>query len=98
MVRSSRGIRVPDEAITLAAALQIAGYQHMIATLWQISGLTATDVAQRLYNQIVANHGGVTHIDASEAVAALRAAVRAIRKESPELPALYRAAYVHTGP
>ncbi len=37
MVRSSRGIRVPDEAITLAAALQIAGYQHVIATLWQIS-------------------------------------------------------------
>lgn len=95
---SRGGTGIPDEAITLAAALQIAGYQHVIATLWQISGLTATEVAQRVYDQIVTEHDGVHHIDATGAAAALRAAVRAIRDESPELPAMYWAAFIHTGP
>lgn len=95
---SRGGTGVPDEAITLAAALQIAGYQHVIATLWQISGLTGTDVVQRVYDQIATYHDGVTHIHAAGAAAALRIAVRAIRDESPELPALYWAAFIHTGP
>jgi CHAT domain-containing protein/tetratricopeptide (TPR) repeat protein len=95
---SRGGTGIPDEAITLAAALQIAGYQHVIGTLWQISGLTATDVVQRVYDQIVTDHDGVTQIDAAGAAAALRIAVRAIRDESPQLPALYWAAFIHTGP
>jgi hypothetical protein len=95
---SRGGTEIPDEAITLAAALQIAGYQHVIATLWQISELTATDVAKRVYDQIVTEHDGAIQIDATGAAAALRAAVRAIRDKSPELPALYWAAYIHTGP
>jgi CHAT domain-containing protein len=94
---SRGGTGIPDEAITLAAAFRIAGYQHVVATLWQISGLTATDVTQRVYDQIVTEHDGVTHIDAAGAAAALRTAVRTIRDESPELPALYWAAFIHTG-
>lgn len=95
---SRGGTGIPDEAITLATTLQIAGYQHVVATLWQISGLTATDVAQRVYDQIITEQDGVTHIDAARAAAALRAAVRTIRDESPELPALYWASFIHTGP
>ena len=49
---------IPDEAITLASALQIAGYQHVIATLWQIRGMTAVDIAKNLYNEIAAEHNG----------------------------------------
>lgn len=30
------GVRVPDEAITLTAALQYAGYQNVIGTLWTV--------------------------------------------------------------
>jgi len=78
--------------------IQIAGYQHVIATLWQISGLTATDVAKGVYDQIVTEHDGINDIDATGAAAALRAAVRTIRDESHELPALYWAAFIHTGP
>jgi CHAT domain len=53
------GTSIPDEGITLASALQIAGYQHVVATLWQIIGFTATGVAKRLYDQVVTVHDGV---------------------------------------
>ena len=39
---SRGGTSIPDEGITLASALQIAGYQHVVATLWQINDVTAT--------------------------------------------------------
>jgi tetratricopeptide (TPR) repeat protein len=92
------GTSIPDEGITLASALQIAGYQHVIATLWQIIGFTATEVAKRLYDQIVTVHDGITEIDGSAVAPALRAAVIGLREESPEIPAIFWAPYIHTGP
>lgn len=89
---------IPDEAITLASALQIAGYQHVIATLWQVSGLTAVDIARHLYDQITTERDGAIEIDADGAASALRKAVLAVRDGSPGLPAIYWAPYVHTGP
>src|SRR5712691_4825137 len=55
---SRGGTSIPDEGITLASALQIAGYQHVVATLWQIIGFAATEVAKRLYDQVVTAHDG----------------------------------------
>jgi tetratricopeptide (TPR) repeat protein len=89
---------IPDEGITLASALQLAGYQHVIATLWPISGLTALDIARHLYDQLVTEHDGNVRIDSDNAAIALRKAVVTIRTDSPELPAMYWAPYVHTGP
>jgi CHAT domain-containing protein len=95
---SRGGIGIPDEAITLATALQIAGYQHAIGTLWQISGLTATDVVRRVYDRIITECDGETGLNAGAAASGLRAAIRSIRDESPDLPAVYWAAQIHTGP
>jgi CHAT domain-containing protein len=95
---SRGGTSIPDEGITLASALQIAGYQHVVATLWQIIGFTATEIAKRLYDQVVTTHDGITEIDGSEVAAALRAAVISLREESPGMPAMYWAPYIHTGP
>ena len=96
---TSRGsTTIPDEGITLASALHIAGYQHVIAALWQITGLTALDIAERLYDQIVTERDGNVEIDTEGAAAALRTAVLSIHNESPELPAMYWAPYIHTGP
>jgi hypothetical protein len=70
----------------------------VVATLWQISGLTATDVVERVYDQIVFQRNGIIEIDTDRASAALRTAIRAIRNESPDLPAVYWAAHIHSGP
>jgi tetratricopeptide (TPR) repeat protein len=92
------GPGLPDEGITLASALQIAGYQHVIAALWQISGLTAPDIAHRVYDQITRNNDGEIAIDANTSAEALRAAVSTLREESPTVPPFHFVAYVHTGP
>jgi tetratricopeptide (TPR) repeat protein len=92
------GPGLPDEGVTLASALQVAGYQHVIAALWQISGITAPDIAHRVYDQITRNNDGETTIDANASAEALRAAVSVLREESPTIPPFYFAAYVHTGP
>ena len=91
------GTVVPDEGITLASALQLAGYQHVIATLWQI-GITASDVARHVYDQILTQTGGTTELDADAAAVALRTAILTLLAESPGIPPLYWAAYIHTGP
>jgi CHAT domain-containing protein len=95
---SRGGTSIPDEGITLASALQIAGYQHVIATLWQIIGFTATEVAKRLYDQVVTAHEGITKIDGNAVAGALRTAVIRLREESPGMPAMFWAPYIHTGP
>lgn len=96
---TSRGCTsIPDEGITLASALQIAGYQHVVATLWQIIGFTATEVAKRLYDQVVTANHRITEINGYEGAAALRAAVIRLREESPGMPAMFWAPYIHTGP
>lgn len=92
------GTAIPDEGITLASALQLAGYQHVIATLWRISGITASDVARRVYEQLLTHTEGMTALDADAAAAALRTAILTLLAESPEIPPLYWAAYIHTGP
>jgi CHAT domain-containing protein len=95
---SRGGTSIPDEGITLASALQIAGYQHVIATLWQVIGFTATKIAKHLYEQVVTAHDGITEVDGNEVAAALRAAVIRLREESPGMPAMFWAPYIHTGP
>jgi tetratricopeptide (TPR) repeat protein len=95
---SRGGTSIPDEGITLASALQIAGYQHVIATLWQIIGFTATEVAKHLYDQVVTVHEGTTGIESGAVAAALRTAVISLREKSPEMPAMFWAPYIHTGP
>jgi tetratricopeptide (TPR) repeat protein len=91
------GSAVPDEGITLAAALQLAGYQHVIATLWQI-GVITSDVTRHFYSELAKNAGGTARINADEAARALRAAISSLREESPGIPPMLWASYIHTGP
>jgi tetratricopeptide (TPR) repeat protein len=79
---------LPDEAIQLAAGFQLAGYRHVIATLWAISDPPAVRIAENLYKRLNA-------ADTDPAVA-LHAATRRCRNLSPRRPTAW-AAHTHNG-
>ena len=65
------GARLTDEAIHLASAFQLAGYRHVIATLWPVGDPHAVDVTDDIY-AILASTGDVA--------GAVHAATRRLRK------------------
>ena len=87
------GVRLPDESLHLAAALQLAGYAHVIASLWPISDELAIEVSASVYATIESRGGG---LDPARSALALHEAVHTLRR-SHEHPMLW-AAYVHFGP
>ena len=44
--------RLADEAIHLASAFQLAGYRHVIGTLWPIGDQHAVDIADDIYTAL----------------------------------------------
>ncbi len=92
---SRGGAELADEAITLATAFRLAGYRHVIGTLWSISDELAPGVAAQIY-EAVALPGGAG-IDASNVAAALNTAVLDLRQARRGEPWFW-APYVHIGP
>jgi len=82
------GTTLPDEAIHISSAFQIAGYPHVIATLWPIADDVAADAAVDVHARWAAD--GPAH--------ALHGTTRRLRDlyngRSPHL----WAAHIHTGP
>jgi CHAT domain-containing protein len=85
------GGRIPDEAIHLASAFQLAGYRHVIATLWPIADKPAVQVSEDVYRAL----RNEAHADG--AARALHAAVRDLRARLPYFPSIW-SSYVHYGP
>jgi hypothetical protein len=94
-------LRLLDEALHLAGALQLVGYRHVLATLWSISDPAALAMAD-----IVCAH--LRHPDpdhphdtdrpqAARAAYALHRAIAGLRKKYPGYPLLW-APYIHLGP
>jgi hypothetical protein len=83
-----------DEATHLTAAFQLAGYSHVIGTLWPINDQTAITVATSFYETLTA--GGSRPPDLGLAAEALHHAVRNLRDAAPALPSRW-AAYLHSG-
>lgn len=86
-------VRLPDEAIHLAAVLQLLGYHHVIATLWSIADAPAPEVARTIYERLTATG----HADPSQAAEALHHAVTQLREDFPADPLVW-APYIHIGP
>jgi CHAT domain len=82
-----------DEAIHLASAFQLAGFPHVIGTLWEINDYIAVTVAERFYTCLRAESG---EIEAGRAARCLHAAIRTIRNRRPNTPFLW-ASYLHAG-
>jgi len=77
---------LPDEAIHLATAFQLAGFPHVIGTLWEISDAVAVEIADAFYAALSTAPGTLNPRDAARA---LHQAVRGARDRYPHLPALW---------
>jgi tetratricopeptide (TPR) repeat protein len=86
------GGALPDEAIHLAASLQVTGFRHVIATLWPIYDALAPQVTSGVYAELAAGR------DVSTVSYLLQQAIRRLRNESNSaMPALW-APYIHIAP
>jgi CHAT domain-containing protein/tetratricopeptide (TPR) repeat protein len=87
------GLHTADEAMTIAAALQYAGWRHVIGTLWSLSDGVAAQVSRGVYGRLVRD--GVLYPDG--AAAALHHTVRELREARPDQPSRW-APFIHSGP
>lgn len=85
-------VRLADEAVHLTGTFHLAGYTHVVGTLWSIADRYAAEIAGAVYADIT-----TPTPDASRTAAALHRAVRQVRADHPDTPALW-AAHIHVGP
>ncbi|MFG2811253.1 CHAT domain-containing protein [Streptomyces massasporeus] len=83
---------LPDEAIHTAAALRMAGFRHVVATLWSIHDQAAPRVAAAFYRHLLTEDA-----DVSGTATALHRAVAELRAEYPDDPTVW-APFAHNGP
>jgi hypothetical protein len=91
----STNMQLIDEAIHLTSAFQIAGYPHVIGTLWAIDDQVAVQIAEAFYDRIIGEQPG-PGLNASNAARALHEAVRELRDAFPATPSLW-ASHIHAG-
>ncbi|MGW4810902.1 CHAT domain-containing protein [Kitasatospora cineracea] len=85
-----------DEAIHLNSAFQLAGFPHVIGTLWEIDDQLAATVAADFYRRLTTGPAGSERIDTDRAAHALHHTMTALRGRYPNSPYLW-AAHLHTG-
>lgn len=86
-------VRLVDESVHLTTAFQLAGYPHVVGTLWEVDDAVAVRVAEKFYGALRTEDGT---IDTRHSARALHRAVRAVRDTLPQTPSLW-AAYLHAG-
>ena len=92
-MRYRRGWRSPRRIDPLGAALNLAGYSHVVATLWPIYDATAAQASHGFYESLTATGAFLT----DHAADALHAAVTELRDaDNAMLPTTW-APYVHVG-
>ena len=87
-------LALANEAVHITGAFHLAGYQHVIGTLWPINDATARDLACDIYSHLT--HDGTTPPDTGRAPHALHHATRRLRDRYPRTPSLW-AGHTHTG-
>ncbi|MEU6481069.1 CHAT domain-containing protein [Streptomyces sp. NPDC047017] len=83
-----------DESIHLTSAFQLAGFPHVVGTLWPINDRLAAEIAESFYTHLAPGQPG--NPDPAQAAAALHHTIRAVRDRYPATPSLW-AAYLHAG-
>lgn len=87
------GSTLPNEAISLAAALHFAGYRHVVATLSPVYENAAAQVTEMLYRDLAVH----AQLAPAAAARALHAAVLALRDTDRTSPSWW-ASFIHIGP
>ncbi len=87
-------LRNLDEVITMAAATQLAGFRHVIATMWSISDTVAPRLAGDVYDALTDPATG-SH-DVTGTARALHAALHDLRTAG--YPPVSWAPFIHIGP
>ncbi|MFE7547363.1 CHAT domain-containing protein [Streptomyces gardneri] len=87
---SRGGFVLADEAISFAAAVQLAGFRDVVGTQWSIDDVLAPKVADLVYEHL-------SRQSVPDPAAALDGALRTVRARHPNAVASW-AAYVHVGP
>ncbi|MFJ5776096.1 CHAT domain-containing protein [Streptomyces sp. NPDC093094] len=88
-----------EEAIHLTSALRVAGFPHVVGTLWPVDDRMAAEIAESFYQHLLtgAATGSADSVpDPDRAAVALHHAVRAARDCYPATPSLW-AAHLHSG-
>lgn len=83
-----------DEALHITSAFQLAGYRHVIGTLWPADDSAAATIAEAVYTHLT--DGGTRPPAVADCALALHLAVRALRSQSSTTPAAW-ASHVHLG-
>ncbi|MFE7488592.1 CHAT domain-containing protein [Kitasatospora sp. NPDC057541] len=91
---SQGGLGLPDEAVHLAPSFQLAGFTHVIGTLWTVSDKVARRLTEEFY---AALRRDAAHEGPFDPALALHHPVRALRERLLPAPHLW-AAHVHVGP
>lgn len=83
-----------DESIHIASGFQLAGFSHVLATLWESNDIACRQVAGEFYSLLLDVH---RHIDGHRKVGtAFHHAVATLRNQNPTQP-LKWACFIHTG-
>lgn len=88
---ANHGTRYADEVLHPAAAFQLAGFRHVVASLWPLRDDIAPDAARAFYQHFADTPA------ADQAATVLRAVTLRLRDRHPERPDLW-APLVHSGP
>jgi hypothetical protein len=85
-----------NEAVHMAGAFQLAGYQHVVGTLWPADDRSAVTLAGDFYKALTAP-GRPAVADVTRCAIALHSATRKLRADHQDKPVLW-AGHIHTGP
>ena len=84
-----------DEFVHVTNAFQLAGYRHVIGTLWQVDEHSSLAMSTLFYRALT--HDGRRPLpDLGESASALHSATRWMRNAYPNTPTMW-AAFTHTG-
>lgn len=88
---ANHGLRHADEVLHLASAFQLAGFRHVVATLWPLTDHIAAEAARAFYRRLPDG----PHADT--AAQTLREVTLELRAKHADRPDLW-ATLVHSGP